>query len=457
MIRELEQDIPVEECVDVLVVGGGSAGAPAAIAAARTGAKVVLLERYNHLGGMSTGGEVILIPSLSYGDQILIRGILLELLTKLEQCEDGFFGPDRTLAGSRKEEEIALWKNYFDMVCGGAVTYGGYVHPDLLKIALDELAVDSGVHIYLNCLSCKAIMDGTRVKGVIYESKEGRKAILAKQVVDCTGDGDIFASAGAAFEVGKDALVVKGDMQDTLHGLGRTTSLAIVYRLGGVDFKALLKYQQEQTEAWKAHEKKMIELSGFLCRIFPGNRNDVVWMNNWVLGYSSLVVKDVTDVEIMVRRSILPVLRYMHEQQIPGLEHAWLYDTAPQLGARGSRRVKGEYYMTVDDLNGKSTFEDVIAVFPPAVNHNLLKVPSTKHQLYYLLLLNYYSLSKILSNVFSISTTKLTTNVFLIINLCFSMSYTIPDIKELKEFNPNMVAISGFEPEPIANLIITEV
>lgn len=376
MIKELEQNISVEEVVDVLVVGGGSAGAPAAIAAARAGAKVALIERYNHLGGMSTGGEVILIPSLSFGDQIMIRGILLELLTWLEQFEDGFFGPDRSLSGSRKEEEVALWKNYFDMVCGGAVTYGGYVHPDLLKIALDELIVESGVHVYLNCLSCKAVMDGTAVKGVIYESKEGRKAILAKQVIDCTGDGDIFASAGAAFEIGKDGLVVKGDMQDTLHGLGRTTSLAIVYRLGGVDFKELLKYQQEHTEEWKQHEKKMIELSGFLCRIFPGNRNDVVWMNNWVLGYSSLVVKDVTDVEIMVRRSILPVMKYMHEQHIPGLENAWLYDTAPQLGARGSRRVQGEYYMTVDDLNGKSQFDDVIAVIPPAVNHNLLKIPS---------------------------------------------------------------------------------
>lgn len=376
MIKELEREIPVEEEVDVLVVGGGSAGAPAAIAAARAGAKVALLERYNHLGGMSTGGEVILIPSLSFGDQIMLRGILLELLTKLEKFEDGFFGPDRSLSGSRKEEEVDLWKNYFDMVCGGAVTYGGYVHPDLLKIALDELVVDAGVHVYLNCLSCKAIMEGSKVKGVIYESKEGRKAILAKQVIDCTGDGDIFASAGADFEIGKDELVVKGDMQDTLHGLGRTTSLAIVYRLGGVDFKKLLKYQEEHAKEWKQHEKKMVEISGFLCRIFPGNRNDVVWMNNWVLGYSSLVVKDVTDVEIMVRKSIIPVMNYMHEQQIPGLEHAWLYDTAPQLGARGSRRVKGEYYMTVDDLNGKSKFEDVVAVIPPAVNHNLLKTPS---------------------------------------------------------------------------------
>ena len=110
-------------------------------------------------------------------------------------------------------------------------------------------------------------------------------------------------------------------------------------------------------------------------KIFPTSRNDVVWVDNWLLGYDCLKIKDLTAVEFAVRRTLLKIIDYINSNNIPGLEDVWLYDTASQIGTRGSRRVKGEYRMTVEDMNGR-TFDDTVAVIPAAVNPRLPNIPS---------------------------------------------------------------------------------
>ncbi len=197
---EEERNIEILEEADVLVVGGGSAGSAAAIAAARAGAKTVLLERYGQLGGMPTGGEVILIPSMSAGKTIMIRGIMLEIMERLTAL-GGVCGPDKSITGSTDSSHMEKWKKYFNMTWNNEVCYGGYVDPDLMKIVLSQMIEEAGVNLYLHSLCCRAITDAGTVRGVCFESKEGRKAVMAKTVIDCSGDGDIFASAGAEFEI----------------------------------------------------------------------------------------------------------------------------------------------------------------------------------------------------------------------------------------------------------------
>lgn len=372
---EKEQKVEILEEADVLVVGGGSAGTAAAIAAAQAGAKTVLLERYGQLGGMPTGGEVILIPSMSAGKTIMIRGVMLEVMERLTKL-GGVCGPDVSLAGSKDPAHMAKWKKYFNMTWNNEICYGGYVDPDLMKIVLSQMIEEAGINLYLHSLCCRAITEDNTVKGVCFESKEGRRAVMAKVVIDCSGDGDIFASAGAEYEIDLSSMQAASKDTDILHDVSRTASLALVYRFGGADYNRYADYAAENPEQLKVHEQKLQEIAGYALKIFPTSRNDVVWVDNWVLGYSSIRVKDLTAVETLVRRTIVDVMEYIRRSMIPGLENIWLYDTAPQLGTRGSRRVLGIYHLEMDDLYGQKECQSVIAVIPSTVNPTMPQVPS---------------------------------------------------------------------------------
>lgn len=372
---EHQREIPILAEVDVVVVGGGSAGTAAAIAAARAGAKTVLLERYGQLGGMPTGGEVILIPSLSSGGTVMIRGVMLEIMERLTKL-GGVCGPNVKDTGKVDAALLEHWGKYFNMTWDNKVCYGGYVDPDMMKIVLSHMMEEVGVDLYLHSWGCRAITEEGRVTGILFESKEGRAAIMGKVIIDCTGDGDIFATAGCEFEVDNSSLAASPGNADIVHDVSRTASLAVVYRLGGADFEKFADYGRTHREELKAHEEEMNRIAGYAMKVFPTSRNDVVWVDNWVLGYSSLKVKDLTAVETTIRRTLLDVINYMRTEKIPGLEAVWLYDTAPQLGTRGSRRVRGVHHLTMDDLFGRRGFDDVIAVIPSTVNPRMPQVPS---------------------------------------------------------------------------------
>lgn len=375
MYFEPQRSIPVVSEADVVVVGGGSAGIAAAISAARAGAKTVLIERYGQLGGMPTGGEVILIPSLSAGNTVMIRGVMLEVMERLTTL-GAVCGPSIEDAGKVDPALMAHWGKYFNMTWNHEVCYGGYVDPDMMKIVLSHMVEEAGVDMYLHSWGAKAIVEDGTVKGVCFESKEGRGAVMGKVVIDCTGDGDIFASAGAEFETSFREPVHAPGNAEIVHDPSRATSLALVYRLGGVNFEKFADYGLANPAELEAHEEAMNKIAGYAMKIFPTSRNDVVWVDNWLLGYSSIKVKDLTAVETSVRRTLLDVITYLQENKIPGLENPWLYDTAPQLGTRGSRRVLGVHHLSMSDLYGQKTFDDVIAVLPSTVNPKMPQVPS---------------------------------------------------------------------------------
>ncbi|MDE3078061.1 MAG: FAD-dependent oxidoreductase, partial [Chloroflexota bacterium] len=178
-IVEPAQEVKVAAETEVVVVGGGPAGVAAAVAAARNGAKTVLIERYGHLGGMATGGLVILIPHMSDGtNEQQIAGICQEMIDRLDAL-GGALHPSREELGSTDEQVVRRWSRYFSAVVNGRVRQSVMVDPELLKCALNEMVVEAGVKLYLHSWGSRPVVEDQSVQGVAFESKSGRQAILA--------------------------------------------------------------------------------------------------------------------------------------------------------------------------------------------------------------------------------------------------------------------------------------
>jgi len=336
---------------DVLVVGGGPAGVAAAIAAARNGASTTLIERYNHLGGMATGGLVILIPNMSAGtEEQEIAGICDEMVQRLD-AKGGARHPERRHLGSTDARLTEELKHYHDFVVDGRVRMSVIVDPELLKCVCNEMVEEAGVKLYLHSWAGRALVDGNGVQGVAFESKSGRQAVLSTVTIDATGDGDIFASAGADYD---------GVVDPNL----RSASVAVVWRMGDVDFKAYSGFRYSDPEAFKALMGEMHEAAGFDVFALPTHRDDQVWVNNWVLGRDSLDVDDITWTEVNVRKAMLRVHEIL-KKRMPGFERSFILDTASQLGTRGSRRVIGEHVVTEQDVRSGVVFPDTVAMIPP--------------------------------------------------------------------------------------------
>ena len=149
-ILEPSRQLKVCRETEVLVVGGGPAGVAAALAAARNGADTTLVERYNHLGGMATGGLVILIPNMSAGSKEQeIAGICDEMMRRVD-AKGGARHPQRRLMGSTDPQVIEELKHYHDFVVDGRVRMSVIVDPEMLKCVLNEMIEEAGVNLYLH-------------------------------------------------------------------------------------------------------------------------------------------------------------------------------------------------------------------------------------------------------------------------------------------------------------------
>ncbi|MBR2755925.1 MAG: FAD-dependent oxidoreductase, partial [Lachnospiraceae bacterium] len=223
-ILEPESQVPIYDECDVLVVGGGSAGHSAAIAAARAGCKnVILMERYGYCGGDVTGGYVLLVPALSFYDKTYVQGIQEEWFTRLEKIPRAVAGPPMELAGSKDPEIIKKFAGVGGATMGPdpRVMHGFTVDPTEMKIEMDKMLDEERdrIRVLYHSWGCKPIMEGNVCKGVFFESKEGRKAVMAKVVIDATGDADICRLSGAP-------------TSNSIDDECRCGSSALVYRVG---------------------------------------------------------------------------------------------------------------------------------------------------------------------------------------------------------------------------------
>jgi hypothetical protein len=345
-ITEPERTIPVTYRTQVLVVGGGAGGYPAAIRAARNGAEVMLIERNPMVGG--TGPMSFVTEFLSCEN---FSGILEELQQRL---------------ATRNGAAPDFRPEYFNL------SYD----PELMKLAVLDMLIESGVTLLFNTQMVDAVMDGTTIKGVVIENKSGRQAILADVVIDASGDADVADRAGVA-----------------MHPREKPQPMMMLCRMGGVDWRAIEEYaranpgdfsglwgtppnsidgaQYVHVTGWRsivAAGKADGSLSGTFghhISVFgatPENiRNGIGYLYAvQVLDRDPTDAADLTGAEIEGRlkaRDILPFFK-----RVPGLEQAFLIDMAPQIGVRDSRRIVGDYTLTRDDIFDAARFDDEIAL-----------------------------------------------------------------------------------------------
>lgn len=352
-IREKARDIKVCREADVVVVGGGPGGIGAALAAARNGADTVLVERYGHLGGMATGGLVTIIPNLSdINGKRQFGGICREWIDRLEK-RDASSSPKIEDLGSRDKEIVSYYMDRaFFYVQGGMVIDSALIDAEILKYTLNEMVEEAGVKVYLHSWGTEAVADNGRVKGVIFESKSGRQAILAKVVIDSTGDGDLLPSAGAAFD-------------DKIAPDLRIAKLSLSYWIANVNLKKAEEYKKSHPEKY-AELQKEAEAAGAHPRYIKSNLKDqesVVWVHPRYACSSQTDVEELTRVEFEGRKKMMATYEFF-KKHVPGFEHCFIVLSAPQLGTRGARRVMGEYMVTEKDMKSGEVFKDTIAVFP---------------------------------------------------------------------------------------------
>jgi hypothetical protein len=348
-IQELARELNVFGEADVAVVGGGPAGFAAAMAAARNGAKTILLERYGHLGGMATGGLVIVIMPMSDGTgEQQIGGLCQEVIDRLD-AQGAAIHPRKEDLGSGGNSLVRHWKRFAFCVVEGKIRMSATVDPETLKCVLNDMVTEAGITLLLHSWGCRSLVEGTTAKGIVFESKSGRQAVLAKVIIDATGDGDIFASAGAPFDIKMDPKM-------------RSSHLALTFRLGNIDSNRYLTFKESEVEKYTEMMRDLERLGGFTHYINTTHDN-VIWVNNAVGGLDPLNVADLTSLEVVGRKRMLITHRFLKEH-IPGFENSFILDTASQIGVRSSRRLIGEHILTEKEIFSGVIFPDTIAVCP---------------------------------------------------------------------------------------------
>jgi FAD dependent oxidoreductase len=348
-ILEPARQVPVFAETDVLVVGGGPAGTAAAIAAARLGADVLLVERYNHLGGLATGGLVIWIDRMTdWSGQHIIRGLANEFMDRLPK--DAIQGPRPADWGNRDAATAAYWAQR-TAAYHGIVTWSPTIDPEALKTLSMQMANKAKVRLLLHAWCTAPIIENGVVHGAIFESKEGRHAILAKVIVDTTGDADLIAGAGAQCETDIDA--------SDIHHCMNT-----VFLLGGVDMERWLAFRRDEPEAFAAFMAFGRDRVKFFEKPFVSWRNDVaLFLGPRLAGYSAINVEDQTTVELRSRELAVGHLE-VYRAAAPGFSEAFLMLGAPQIGVRHSRRLAGLRKVTRQQWGTGQVWDDEIGVSP---------------------------------------------------------------------------------------------
>ncbi|MGH6704467.1 MAG: FAD-dependent oxidoreductase, partial [Bradyrhizobium sp.] len=317
------------------VLGGGPAGIAAAVAAARAGRRTLLIERYGFLGGMGTAAGVTNFCGLHanvHGEMHrVVQGVASDLLARIDRL------------GGLNAPHLILGK-----ILAQAYDTAAY------KIAADDLLASHGVDILFHALGAGAVMqDDRRIAALMVETKAGRQAVVAELFIDCSGDGDLAAWAGARFEVGDNA--------------GSMLYPSMMFRLNGID-------PERAGEAWRTIPALMEQAEASGRHRFPRKaaivrpqRSPVEWRVNFTqlarkdgTAINGLEPDDLTRGEIDGRRQAIEAFNFL--RTVPGFENSYIVELPPQLGIRETRRVVGGYMLSGDDVLGCAAFEDSIGV-----------------------------------------------------------------------------------------------
>lgn len=340
---------------EVVVVGGGPTGIAAGIAAARTGADTLLIERYGVLGGMATLGLVNHWDSITLME---ITGIAREVYENMKK-RDGLL--------EFPYEKIEMPFTYWEAGCGFDL--------EAYKQMLMEMVQEAQVGLLLHTFATAAIREGGRVIGLEIQSKTGKQEIRSKAFVDATGDADIAAFAGAPFQKGAES--------------GELMAPTLCFTVGGVDTEKLRQYLKnnpdelglhprlgkfirnvDASSIWQGFRKLIDQARANGDLTIPLPEQGIGTVRLPTPGYFHVNVthapgidgtkgESLTQGEISERKGVTHVFSFM-KKYIPGYEKSYLAQTGIQIGIRETRRVKGDYYLTVEDLKQAKEFDDVI-------------------------------------------------------------------------------------------------
>jgi FAD dependent oxidoreductase len=333
-ISEPARQIPLYGEYEVVVLGGGPAGIAAAVAASRAGRRTLLIERYGFLGGMGTAAGVTNFCGLHanvFGEMHrVVQGIASELLARIDRI------------GGLNAPHLVLGKIF-------AQAYDTAAY----KIAADDLMAAHKVDILFHALGAGVVMhDAKRINALMVETKAGRQAVAADIFIDCSGDGDLAAWAGAPFEVGD--------------GEGHMLYPSMMFRLNGID-------PQKAGDAWRTIPALM-EQAEARGHKFPRKgaivrpqKSQIEWRVNFTQlkredgsAINGLEPDDLTRGEIDGRRQAILAFEFL--RTVPGFENSYIVDLPPQLGIRETRRIVGGYMLSGEDVLTCASFEDSIGV-----------------------------------------------------------------------------------------------
>jgi len=336
----------------VLVVGGGPAGIGAALGAAEAGAGVILAERYAFLGGNATAALVM--PLMSFHTQ---RAAFEQPgATRLFPTDHGEGEP--VVAGALAQLLSRLVADGGAIAPSLATGYTVPFDPELFKLTALELLDEAGVHFLFHVFASDAVQDGG-LKGVVFETKSGPIVIRAHTIVDCTGDGDVAARAGARYEIGRE--------QD-----GLVQPMTLMFRMVEFQRAAFAAYVREHPDQWRGvHGLWDLIRAATLSGELDLPREDILFFGtpheHEVSVNSTRVTKvlatDVFDwsrAEVESRRQLRQIAAFLR-RYVPGFESAYIAQSGVHTGVRETRRITGDYRLTAEDVLSARKFDDVVA------------------------------------------------------------------------------------------------
>jgi hypothetical protein len=347
-IQEAARTVPVMAETEVLVVGSGPGGLAAALASARQGAETILMERFGCFGGNITQACVESIAWYRHPQTIEAGGIGMEFEQRAVEMN----------AATPEVQSISHALN-----------------SEMFKCMADRMVIESAVRPLLHCYFVEPIMDGAKIVGVITESKSGRQAILARRVIDATGDADIAARAGTPY---------------TQTPLSDRMGVTVSFACSGVDKKRFMEYVDANPGSYKqwATEttgKEDNMFSPFIARPFQKAKEageipaDIEIAGTWstisdegeatylnvvyMLGYDCTNVWELTRGEMEGRQQALWAIQALNKY-LPGFEKAKLRNFCASLGTRESRKIIGRGNLSGRQTRSQARFEDSIGIFP---------------------------------------------------------------------------------------------
>ncbi len=315
--HENAKELPIAGEYDVIVAGSGPAGTAAAVMAGRMGAKVLIIEWNNAIGGISTSGL------MSHWTGSVTSPMYTEILQRSADMNEG-------------EQKGKIQQ---------------FINPENLKSVYFDMLKDANVDVLLYTFVCGVVMEGDQLTGVITESKSGRRVFRSKVVVDGTGDGDVAAFAGVEYHKGRES---DGKMQPT----------TLMFKVAGVDMsRAVLlgsfesTYQTEKGELQALAKEHIPYPAGHLLA-YKSTLPGIVTLNMTnCTDIDGTKAEDLTKAEIVCRSQMPAIIKYLREF-VPGFENCYIISAASLMGVRESRHFKGMYTLNENDILTAKVFDD---------------------------------------------------------------------------------------------------